>query len=402
MPHLYITTSGIPWRKHSYSAGNDFDQSAFKYYLKRVVGWKERDNRASFLFGRAIEKAIEFYHDNSGTGIIEKFVELWTPALEVPDLKFTKLEKDWATLNHMGADMLRLYMIRQPSLPIPLGGGSVFQREYGKEVFPGDPLYGEIVDAGKLDIVCYVDPKHPALVPVDWKPEFGALRPLIVDMKTSGVDFPEQMGMAAFDKQLRRYSWQSGIRDVALLWLVKKGLGYKNGSRVTLLVDKEPYKAGTEMLVAAKAENGVYLVNGLIAMEEMKIAQGRNAAGKLDTTKAADARKEKWLEQCAILVQESDFTRQRLQFNAGFVTPGSAYEAGQIAARQIVQIVQAWNSKQWPNTFGVRFPSNDMNDPYFKAFVLKDEAFKNEHFKLAEAADDDLFDDDSEPEEASE
>ena len=43
-----------------------------------------------------------------------------------------------------------------------------------------------------------------------------------------------------------------------------------------------------------------------------------------------------------------------------------------------------------------------MNDPYFKAFVLKDEAFKNEHFKLAEAADDDLFDDDSEPEEASE
>ena len=142
MPHLYINTKGEPWRKHSYSAGNDFDQSAFKYYLKRVVGWKERDNRASFLFGRAVEKAIEYYHDNNGTGIIEKFVELWAPALEVPDLKFTKLEKDWATLNHMGADMLRLYMIRQPSLPIPLGGGSVFQREYGKEVFPGrSPLW---------------------------------------------------------------------------------------------------------------------------------------------------------------------------------------------------------------------------------------------------------------------
>ena len=399
MAFLYLKTNGEHHQKHSYSAGSDYDQSPSKYYQRRILGWRERDDMARFMFGRAIERAVEYYHDNNATGIIEKFLELWAPAQLVQGIVYTKVEKDWETLKKMGVDMLKLYMIRQPSLPIPLGGGSVFQREYAKEVFPGDPNYGEIQDAGKLDIVCYVDPAHPMLAPIQWKPEYGLLRPLIVDMKTSGQDYDDRPGMAAFDKQLRRYSWQSGIRDVAFLTFVKKSLKYKKGSKVTLLKDAGVFKAGTEMLVAGTHEDGAYLVSSEMAMAAMDEAQGRKADGKLDTTKLATNRKSIWIENNALALGEKDFTRQRLQFNAGFVTQESADDAGQIAARQIVSIVNSWKNNKWPNTFGIRFPNDDRHDPYFRAFVLNDEAYKSEHFKVANPEEiDELFDDEPEPE----
>lgn len=399
MAHLYINTAGKPHQKHSYSAGGDYDQSPLKYYLRRVLGWREKDTLARFLLGRALEQAIEYYHDNNGQGLISHFQDLWASAKDIKDLVYTKTEKNWETCNSMGTDWCKLYLIKQPSLPIPLGGGSVFQREYSKEVFPNDPNYGEIHDAGKLDIVTYVDPTHPLLARTQWKPEWGLLRPVVVDMKTSGMDFPENPGMAAFDKQLRRYSWQSGIRDVALLWFVKKSLNYKKGSRVTLLKASGNFAAGTEMLVADTTDDGAYLVASPMHMDAMHSAQGKKENGNLDTTKAATVRKSIWLENNAELVDKEDFTRQRLQFNAGYVTADSANDAGQIAARQIVEIVNSSKNNSWPNTFGIRFPHDDRNDPYFRAFVLKDEKFKADNFKLANQDElDELFDDDPEAE----
>jgi hypothetical protein len=401
MAFLYVNTKGEPWRKHSYSAGGDYDQSPLKYYLRRVMGWKEKDSKAAFLFGRAVEKAIEYYHDNRGVGIIEKFIELWAGAKEIEGLQYTKTEKDWNNLNLDGIDMMKLYKIRQPQLPIPLGNASVFQREYAKEVYPGDPNYGEIVDAGKIDIVSYVDPSHPLLPRVQWKPEYGLLRPIITDMKTSGIDFPENPGIAAFDKQLRRYSWQAGIRDVALLWFVKKGRTYKKNSRVTLLENVGEYKAGMEVYVIETSKKdpvGAYIVGSEAMIETMEGIQGKKADGKLDTTKAAVERKEEWIADNAPFAPEIAFTRQRLQFNAGFVTLESANDAGLIAGGQIVRIVNSWKNKQWPNTFGIRYPHDDRTDPFFRAFVLNDEAFKKEHFTQVEPDLDDMFEDEPEPE----
>lgn len=402
MAYLYINSRGEAWRKHSYSAGNDYDQCAFKYYLRRVLGWKPIDNKGSFKFGRALEDAIRFHHDNGGHGGVEQFINLWNPHKDDTTIKYTKTEKDWLSLAKAGIEMMRLYIIRQPSLPIPLGSNSVFQREYSKEVFPGDPNYGEIEDAGKLDIICYVDPAHPMLPKVIWKPEYGQLRPLIVDIKTSGIAFPEQPGMAAFDLQLRRYSWQSGIRDASLLWFVKKGHSYKKGSLITLLVDTPPFKAGDEVFIAnvIKGESPIaQVVANESAFEVMEATQGKKENGDLDTTKAAMARKTEWLLANATSVPEGNFTRQRLQFNAGLITEDSANEAGNIAARQIVQIVNSWKNKSWPNTFGIRFPKDDRSDPYFRAFVLQEEEFKKDNFILkTEDAFDDLFAEDDIPE----
>jgi hypothetical protein len=389
MAHLYVNSKGMPWKKHSYSAGNDFDQSPYKYYLRRVLGWKERDNKARFLFGKALEESIQFHHDHSGQGAVDDFRRRWSEHQQNGNISYTEVEKNWDTCLRMGTDMIRLYIALQPSLPIPLGGGAVFQREYAKEVFPGDPNYGGIEDAGKLDIVCYVDANHPRLPKTEYSS--GPIRPLIVDIKTSAVDFPEQPGMAAYDAQLRRYSWLSGIRDVGFLWFKKSGLGYKKGYSATFIEPVGPFAAGQECVIAKVENDHAWVVYNDFMIGEMDKAQGKKG-DKLDQTDEAKRRALDWLEHNGTYTPLDKLTRQRLQFNAGTVSEQSAKDAGRVAARQIVQIVNAWNTKQWPDTFSVRYPKDDRNDAYFRAFILKDEVFKQQNFtKSDEQTFDDLF-----------
>lgn len=378
MPHLYINSKGQPHRRHSYSSGNVWDQCEYKWYLMKVLGWKEKDNRAAFMLGRAFEESLQYYHDHNGESAIEDFNRRWL-AHKHKDLKYTDKEKNWETCLKMATDWLRLYAIRQPLLPIPLGAAAAFQREYEKEVFPNDPTYGQIYDAGKLDIVCYISPDHSSLPKVEWdKQKQGAVRPLIVDIKTSAQDFPEQSGMAAFDSQLRRYSWLSGIRDVSLLWFKKSGLSYKKGYSATALVDIGNFKAGQECVIAKLEDQKAWIVHNDFMVEQSE--------------KYKDEELANWLQQNATLTELDNLTRQRLQFNCGRVSEQSAEDAGRIAARQIVQIVNAWNTKSFPNTFGIRYPKDDRNDPYFRAFVLQDETFKQQNFtKSDESAFDDLF-----------
>jgi hypothetical protein len=388
---LYINSKGKRWSKHSYSAGSTFDQSPFKYYLQKVLGWREKDNKARFMFGKALEEAVQHHHEHEGKGALEDFQRRWGVHKET-ELSYTSKEKDWKTCLQMGSDMIRLYVALQPSLPIPMGGNSVWQREYAKEVFPGDVNYEGIEDAGKLDIVCYVDPNHPLLPKVDWKPEYGAFRPCIVDIKTSATDFPEQAGMAGYDTQLRRYSWLSGIRTVALLWFKKCGIGYKKGYSATVIgVGVVSFPLGAECVIAKVEGESAYIVYNDFMLEEMDRVQGKKG-DKLDQTDAAKERAFNWLKQNSTLTPLTNLTRQRLQFNAGFVSEASANEAGQIAASQIVRIVNASKTGQWPNTFGIRYPKDDRNDAYFRAFVLKDEDFKRQNFtKSDEQTFDDLF-----------
>jgi len=355
------------------------------------LGWKEKDNKARFVFGKALEEAVQFHHEHEGKGASEDFQRRWLMHKENTDLVYTDVERSWDTCNKMGSDMIRLYIAMQPSLPIPMGGNAVWQREYAKEVFPNDENYSGIEDAGKLDIVCYVDPHHPRLPKVDWKPEYGAFRRIIVDIKTSAMDFPEQPGMAGFDTQLRRYSWLSGIRDVSLLWFKKSGLGYKKGYSATFIEPAGPFVAGQECVIARVDGDNAWCAYNDFMLKEMDRAQGFKG-DKLDQTDAAKERALAWCKEFATFTPLTSLTRQRLQFNAGFVSEQSAAEAGQIAARQIVQIVNASKTNQWPNTFGIRYPHDDRNDSYFRAFVLKEETYREQNFiKSDEQSFDDLF-----------
>lgn len=404
MAFLYINSKGKAWTKHSYSAGNTFDQCPLKYYLQKVEGWREKESKARFLFGRALEEAIQWHHEHDGTGAVDYFIKACQAHAANKELQYTKVEKDWPTLYKTGIEMVKLYTIKQPSLPIPLGGQTLFQKQFEKEVFPGDPVYGGIEDMGKLDIISYVDPNHPMLPQLIWKPDYGPLRPIIIDIKTAGANFPEVYGIAAYDVQLRRYSWHTGIRDVALLWFVKKGHKIQKKSKVILLEDTTTFMAGQEVIVAAVEDDGkvIVLANDSI-LAEMDRVQGKkkdkNGKEGLDQTKEAKERRDVWLKQFGAKVSPDIITKQRLQFNSGFVTVQSANDAGEIAGRQIINIVNAWHRKAYPNTFGVRYPHDDRSDPYFRAFVLGDQMFKDQNFtKVDEESFDDLFKDDEEEE----
>ncbi len=399
MAFLYINPKGKLQARHSYSAGNVFDQCPYKYYLQKVMGWREKNDKARFELGRAFESAIQFYHERDGDlqASIKHFHEKWDPFRENKELQYTRVEKDWFTCVHIAEDWLRLYAIRQPSLPIPLGAMVKFQREYIKEVFPNDPNYGGIEDVGKPDIIAWVEPGHPLLPQLDWRPEYGVYRPIIIDIKTAGQDFPDSYGIAAYDAQLRRYSWLTGIRDAALLWFVKKGLSIAKGYSVTLLKDAGYLKAGQEAVVALVEDEGVWLLANDFLIEEMERAQGKKPDGKTDQTNAAKTRRDAWLEANGTFTSEESVTKQRLQFNAGFISQQSAEDAGMIAQDQIIRIVNAYQNNHWTNKFGVRYPRDDRSDPYFRAFVLNDQMYKNQNFVKSDD-DIDLFADEEDNE----
>jgi hypothetical protein len=158
---------------------------------------------------------------------------------------------------------------------------------------------------------------------------------------------------------------------VALLGFKKTGRSLRKGSLVTLLSDTNDLyapKAGDEAFIAKTDADFSWIVP-----RESLIAN---------------------YEEFGAKVSNEILTRQRLQFICGRVTDQSANEAGEIAARQIVQIVNSWKNKSWPNTFGIRYPSDDRNDPYFRAFVLGDTMFKEQNFtKINEENFTDLLED---------
>jgi hypothetical protein len=130
-------------------------------------------------------------------------------------------------------------------------------------------------------------------------------------------------------------------------------------------------------------------------IEEMEKAQGKKEDAKTDQTKAAKERRDIWLKTNGTFVKEEAITKQRLQFNAGFITVESAEDAGKIAQKQIIEIVNAWQTKNYPNTFGVRYPHDDRSDPYFRAFVLKEQGYLEANFTKSDE-DIDLFEEETE------
>jgi hypothetical protein len=145
-----------------------------------------------------------------------------------------------------------------------------------------------------------------------------------------------------------------------------------------------------EAVIAQTTDEGLWLLPNDFMLDEMDRVQGKKADGKTDQTNVAKARRDAWLQTNGVFVKEEAVTKQRLQFNAGFVTVESAEDAGKIAQRQIVNIVNAWRSGNYENTFGVRYPHDDRSDPYFIAFVLKDEAYRELNFTKSDE-DTDLF-----------
>ena len=349
--------------------------------------------RAAMIFGRCIESGLTAYEE-SGRKVdagVKMFQRVWEEVKLMPEFKdliYTACEGSWDQLMKSGTQMMKLYEFRAPHLPIykPL-----FQQKLRKTIFPGTNL-AALENVAVLDILCFPPWNHKMLpkIAVDmnctecatrWScsleadgPPFAPCadhlqRELIIDVKTSGKDFP--VDLVALDPQLAEYSWQTRIPDVAFLWFVKCSHGFKKGSKVALLKEVGACWAGWEGLVIAmrgdeeeeqsSVTSSVLLIGGQDALNTFDTAC-RDADGATLRGKALKAAKavaiDKGLTDGSIIsVSESDVTKQRIQFAAARLTEQDMDEVGRSVAQTTVEMVRAHEQDFYEKQPGVRFPN---------------------------------------------
>src|SRR5208337_2896338 len=255
MAILYRNSDGKDVTHTSYSSRASFKRCPREFQLTRIHGWWSKENRAAPLFGKCIEAGLQAFEENDrapgfGVKVFRKHWEDVKLMPEFPTLLYTATEVSWEQLLKSGIDMMLLYEVRVPRLPIvkPL-----FQQKLRKTIFPGSNL-AMLENVAILDILSFPRWDHPMLSKLEiladgtivgaedggnYKPLEGGgvqadgVRPLIIDVKTAGKDFPSEL--IALDPQLAEYAWQTRIPDIGFLTFVKSGHGFKRGSRITTL-----------------------------------------------------------------------------------------------------------------------------------------------------------------------
>lgn len=357
MAYLYKNYKGDEVSNHSFSSGSDFRFCRQKYYLKKLLGWREKDDTAAAKFGIAFESAIQFFHANglkSGSGV-DEFKRLWLLWKDNISIVYKEKEGDWVDFYKMGSQMMALYEKMLPTLPVI---DPAFQMQLKREVFPGSALAG-ISDVGYVDMLSRAPWSHPFLPKVEI-PAGAAYRPLIIDIKTSGKELDETPGILALDPQLARYAWLSCIPDVAFLWGRRsKPDSFEKGTEVTFLESSGKWTVLDKGIVwEYRDENQTLLIatsNGFsVVKEEFSKIKGKGSKER------QVALIQSYLENETLSEVPVDVvTKQRLQFSAVRISPEDILETGQVVAKEIVEIHDANQKNFWPKDGkGIRFPRN--------------------------------------------
>jgi len=167
-----------------------------RYRHQYLDGWREKDSRASLLFGRAFEKALAAYFLRDDCSAC--FFQEWLLYRE-QKLQFSNGD-NWDRLLERGIQLLERFAqddrvrIRQPRRDLQIK----FTR----------PL------PGGNDFVAYID----AVGRLDGKR-------CLLEWKTTSSRYPEEpAGLLALDPQLVCYSWVTGITEVAQVVFIRKHL----------------------------------------------------------------------------------------------------------------------------------------------------------------------------------
>ena len=165
-----------------------------QYRYRYLDGWREKEDKASMIFGRCFENALSAYfarEDSTAT-----FFREWRKYQDT-SLSYTKNDS-WDRLYHQGIHLLERFaqddrvQIRRPDQNLQV------------------KLTRSFPDGS--DFVSYID----AIGEVDGTK-------CIIDWKTTSSRYAEHpQGLLALDPQLICYSWMVGISDVALVVLSGK------------------------------------------------------------------------------------------------------------------------------------------------------------------------------------
>src|ERR1039458_5719270 len=380
MSILYRNSAGKEVTHTSYSSRSTFRKCPRQFQLERIHGWSDKAQRAAPLFGKCIEAGLQAYEESGRVheAGVKVFRRLWEEVKLTPDFEhliYTATETSWEQLLKSGEQLMLLYELKAPHLPIvkPL-----FQQRIRKTLFPGTNLC-MLENVAVLDILSFPPWDHKMLPKID-EPAlpndieaFHEPRELIIDVKTAGKDFPT--ALVSLDPQLAEYAWQTRIPDVAFLWFIKSGHGFKRGSRIALLVARAPLWAGWEGFVLDVAEDDAGAQ--VLSIGSWDTLQKYEAAVKGIRGKALDAAKKNSIDAghadgSIITVSPADVTKQRIQFAAARLTEADMDEVGRSVAQTTVEMVRAHEQDFYEQNMSVRFPNERCNFCSMRHICLHD------------------------------
>ncbi len=200
---------------YSYTQISQYLGCPRRYRYRYLDGWKEKDTRATMLFGRAFEQALSAYfrRDDPGAVLFREWAAYKDSKLEYSN------GATWDRMLQQGIQLLERFAqddrvrIRQPRKNL--------QVKFTRPMPNGN------------DFVAYID----AIGTLD------STRCLL-EWKTTSSRYPEEpQGLLMLDPQLVCYSWITGISDVAQVVFVRKRLVEIQYFRATI-TDKQREEFG--------------------------------------------------------------------------------------------------------------------------------------------------------------
>ena len=181
---------------YSFSQINQYLRCPRSYRYRYLDGWKERDTRASMIFGRCFETALGAYFRKEDSTTV--FFKAWS-VFQNASLEYSERES-WDRFFRQGVDLLHKFA----------------QHDRVRIRHPETDLQIKMVRAldGGNEFIAYID----AVGELDGKQ-------CLIDWKTTSSRYTDEpSGLLSLDPQLVCYSWISGIPEVALVVFVRKNL----------------------------------------------------------------------------------------------------------------------------------------------------------------------------------
>lgn len=377
MSYLYKSASGREVSHSSSSSLDTFRMCRRKFKLSRIDGWREKAEKASLEFGKCIESAVQFFHDNGlkPGDSTEEFTRLWLKWSENKELTYTDQERSWFDLFTMGKEMTRLYEILLPGLPIK---NPKWQLQFLKPLWPGS-------DLGSLEFMGYVDLLSTL--------EDGTR--IIIDIKTAKQPLDTTPGLLAMDGQLRKYAWVSKIPNVGFLNFVKsRPDDFQKGSTVSLLEDVGDRKAGFSWTVAkftapkigvdaSETTKASPAVPWLMLLGSEETVQLMDKAFDEISGKGATEKKDQVLAQFLadgklFPVSRPQITKCRVQYLQTTIPEEELTETGQQIGTDMLAMKYAADQNFYPQDGGVRFPNAICGWCSFRGICLRDNKLRDE------------------------
>jgi len=180
---------------YSYTQLATYLQCPLKYKYHYLEGWEEREDKASLLFGRVFERAVEsqFLVEDS----VQFFTEQWGSLKDAP-MEYSNGDS-WEKMLEQGRRLLDQF--REDQRVQIEDGRTDFQIRFRRPL----PL-------SQSDFVGYIDA-------VGWVDGIRCL----IEWKTSSQSYPEsQPRLLELDPQLVCYSWTAQRQNVCLINFVRK------------------------------------------------------------------------------------------------------------------------------------------------------------------------------------